>query len=158
GYLVKLGPKTLAELNAMGLMQWSGWLFGLLGTALAIVALQPNQSPEQKQAITELNQKYETLHAETDRMSTADARASESYLEKLPRAELTRDATLRRKPERAGEVVLKADAGDVVAIEKKQGRWRLVVFRDPLSNQLARAWVYETALMPLAPALDKDAE
>ena len=125
---------------------------------LAIVALQPNQSPEQQKAINELNQKYEALHQETDRLSTADARASEAYLEKLPRAELTRDATLRHKPERAGEVVLKAKAGEVVAIEKRQGRWRLVVFRDPLSNQLARAWIYETALTPMVPALGEDGE
>lgn len=54
--------------------------------------------------------------------------------------------------------MLKSKAGEVVAIEKRQGRWRLAVFRDPLSNQLARAWVYETALRPLARALGKDGE
>ena len=156
--LAKLGPKTVAELNAMGLMQWSAWLFGLLGLVLALVAMQPNPSPEQQKAITELNQKYEALHQETDRLSAADAQASEAYLAKLPRAELVRDATLRRKPERAGEVVLKIESGAVVAIEKMQGRWRLVVFRDPLSNQLARAWVYQTALTPLADALNEDGE
>ncbi len=76
----------------------------------------------------------------------------------MPRAQIVRDATLRRKPERAGEVVLHMQAGDAVVIEKAQGRWRLVVFRDPLSNQLSRAWVYHTALAPLADALDVSAD
>lgn len=57
GYVTKLGPRTFAELNAMGLVQWSAWLFGLLGFVLAIIALLPNQSQEQSKAITELNQK-----------------------------------------------------------------------------------------------------
>lgn len=157
-YVSRLGPKTIAELNAMGLMQWSDWLFGFLGFVLAIVALQPNQSAEQEKAIAELNQKVEVLHQDNERLMAADAHASEAYLEKLPKAELTRDAALRRKPERAGELVLKAKSGQVVAIEKKHGRWRLVVFRDPLSNQLARAWVYETALTLLAPPLAEDGQ
>ncbi|MDF0490605.1 hypothetical protein PX554_20950 [Sphingomonas sp. H39-1-10] len=54
--------------------------------------------------------------------------------------------------------MLKASEGEVVAIVKAQGRWRLVVFRDPLSNQLARAWVYQTALEPLAQALPEESE
>lgn len=49
---------------------------------------------------------------------------------------------------------LQLQAGDAVVIEKAQGRWRLVFFRDPLSNQLSRAWVYHTALAPLADAVD----
>lgn len=153
-YVATLGPKTIAELNTMGLMQWTAWLFGFLGLVLAIVALIPNPSAEQQRAITELNQKYEVLHQETDRLSEADARASEDFLDALPRAEIVRDATLRRKPERAGEVVLHMQAGDTVVIEKAQGRWRFVFFRDPLSNQLSRAWVYHTALAPLADAVD----
>lgn len=153
-YVATLGPKTVAELNTMGLMQWTAWLFGFLGFVLAIIALIPNPSAEQQRAITELNQKYEVLHQETDRLSEADAKASEDFLDALPRAEIVRDATLRRKPERAGEVVLHMQAGDAVVIEKAHRRWRLVVFRDPLSNQLSRAWVYHTALAPLTDALD----
>jgi hypothetical protein len=153
-YVATLGPKTIAELNTMGLMQWTAWLFGFLGFALAIVALIPNPSAEQQRAIAELNQKYEVLHQEADRLSEADAKVSEDFLDALPRAEIVRDATLRRKPERAGEVVLHMQAGDAVAIEKAQGRWRLVVFRDPISSQLSRAWVYHTALRPLADGLD----
>jgi len=53
-------------------------------------------------------------------------------------------------------VVLKAPKGAVLAIAENRGCWRLVVYRDPLSNQLARAWVYETAVTLLAPALSTE--
>lgn len=82
------------------------------------------------------------LHQEADRQSEADAKASKAFLDTLPRAEIVRDAALRRKPERA------------VSNEKAQGRWRLIVFRDPLLTELSRAWVYHTALAMLADGLD----
>jgi hypothetical protein len=43
----------------------------------------------------------------------------------------------------------------VLAIEKREGRWHRVVFRDPLSDQLSRAWVYATAVTLLADPVDK---
>jgi hypothetical protein len=119
------------------------------------MALQPNQSAQQHATFAELNHKYEDLKEQTQRLREAEARAEEAYVANLPRAELARDATLRRKPERAGEIVLKAPKGMVLAIEKSEGRWRRVVFRDPLSDQLSRAWVYATAVTLLADPLDK---
>lgn len=150
-FVQRLGPNTVTELHNMGLIQWSGWLAGTLGLLLAIAALQPNQSPQDKAAFFALNQKVELLQQETLRYYEAGRRADETYVADLPRAELARDATFRRKPERAGEVVLKAPRGTLLAIKKNQGRWQLVVFRDPLSNQLAEAWVYATAVSPFAP-------
>lgn len=154
GYLVSLGPKTINEISNMGLVGWSGWFFGMVGLVLTVMAIQPNQSPQQQAAITELNQKYEELKEQQQRHNEAEALAGEAYVADLPRAELARDATFRRKPERAGEVVLKAHQGMVLAIEKSEGRWHRVVFRDPLSDQLSSAWVYATAVTPLADPLD----
>jgi hypothetical protein len=156
GFLPRLGPNTITELQNMGLFQWSGWLAGILGLLLALAALQPGQSAQEKAAFTELNQKVELLQQETHRYYEAERRADEAYVADLPRAELARDATFRRRPARDGEVVLKAGKGMVLAIERSEGRWRLVVFRDPLSDQLARAWVYTTAVVPLAPASPAD--
>ena len=50
GFVQQLGPRTIAELHEMGLFQWSGWLAGILGLLLAIAALHPDQSPEEKAA------------------------------------------------------------------------------------------------------------
>ncbi|WP_407811026.1 hypothetical protein, partial [Staphylococcus aureus] len=68
------------------------------------------------------------LQADTRRYHEAETRADEAYVSNLPRAELSRAATFRRKPERTGEVVLRAPMGMVLAIEKREGRWRRVVF------------------------------
>ncbi|WP_156454152.1 MULTISPECIES: hypothetical protein [unclassified Sphingomonas] len=157
GFVQQFGPRTIAELHKMGLFQWSGWLAGILGLLLAIAALHPDQSPEEKAAFAALNQKVEALQQETRRYHEAEARAGEAYVAYLPRAELSRDATFRREPRRAGAVVLKAPDGLVLAIERRQGRWRLVMYRDPLTGQLARAWVYANAVSPLAPPVDADA-
>lgn len=154
-YLLSLGPKTMNEISSMGLIGWSGWFFGLAGFVLGIMALQPNQSAQQHAVFAELNHKYEDLREQTQRLREAEARAEEAYVANLPRAELARDATFRRRPERAGEIILKAPKGMVLAIEKREGRWHRVVFRDPLSDQLSRAWVYATAVTLLADPLDK---
>lgn len=98
GFVQQLGPRTIAELHEMGLFQWSGWLAGILGLLLAIAALHPDQSPEEKAAFAALNQKVEALQQETRRYHEAEARADEAYVADLPRAELSRDATFRRDP------------------------------------------------------------
>lgn len=154
GFVARLGPNTITELQNMGLVQWSGWFAGILGLLLTVAAMNPDMSQQEKAAFGDLNHKVEQLQQETHRYYEAEGRAEEAYVADLPRAELARDATLRRTPERAGAVVMKAPRGMLLAVEKSEGRWRLVVFRDPLSNQLARAWVYETAVTLLAPALD----
>jgi hypothetical protein len=155
-FVPRLGPKTIIELHNMGLFQWTGWLAGVLGLLLAIAALHPDQSPDEKAAFAELNQKVEVLQHETNRYYDAEGRAEEAYVAGLPRAELRRDASFRREPKGTGAIVLKAPKGTSLAVERSQGRWRLVVFRDPLSKQLAKAWVYSTALSPLAAPLTPD--
>lgn len=151
-----LGPNTIPELRRMGLVEFVSFIFGFLGLVLGAVALipqDPSQSPQDKAAFAELTQKVDRLQQETKAYHEAEVHNDEAYVANLPRAELSRDATFRRTPERSGQVVLKAPKGAVLAIAENRGRWRLVVYRDPLSNQLARAWVYETAVTLLAPAL-----
>lgn len=156
--LPRLGPNTLGELRTMGLVQWSGWIFGLLGLVLAVVAMQPSQSPEEKAAFAALHQQVEALKQDTQAYHAATSRADEAFVADLPRAELARAATFRRAPERTGAVVLKAPAGMPLAIQQRRGAWRLVVYRDPLTAQLARAWVYGSAVTPLAPAMEADGQ
>lgn len=151
-FLTNLGPNTIPELQRMGLVSFISFVI----TALSLYTLipqQPTQSPQDKAAFAQLNEKVDRLQEEARHYHEAEAQSEQRYLADLPRAELTRDATFRRKPVRDGDVVLKAPKGMEVAIAKAQGRWRLIVFRDPLSNQLAQAWVYATAVTPLAPPL-----
>ena len=136
----------------MGLVGFISFVTGVL-SLYSLIPQQPTQSPQDKAAFAQLNEKVDQLQEEARHYYEVTAEGEQRYVANLPRAELTRDATFRRRPRRDGEVVLKAAKGMEVAIARAQGRWRLVVFRDPLSNQLAQAWVYATAVTPVAPPL-----
>ena len=135
GFVQQLGPRTIAELHKMSLFQWSGWLAGILGLLLAIAALNPDQSPEEKAALAALNQKVEALQQETRHYHEAEARADEAYVAGLPRAELSRDATLRREPRREGTVVLKAPREWCWRSKggRGAGTWWCIAIRSPAS-------------------------
>jgi len=148
-FLTNLGPNTVPELQRMGLVSFISFIVGVL-SLYTLIPQQPTQSPQDKAAFAQLNEKVDQLHEEARHYYEAEAQSEQRYLANLTRAELTRDATFRRRPSRDGDVVLKAPKGMEVAIAEAHGRWRLIVFRDPLSDQLAQAWVYATAVTPLA--------
>jgi hypothetical protein len=151
-FLSNLGPNTIPELQRMGLVGFISFVITVLSLS-TLVPQEPTQSPQDTAAFTQLNEKVDQLQEEVRHYHEVEAQSEEHYLANLPRAELTRNATFRRRPARDGEVVLRASRGMEVAIARAEGRWRLVVFRDPLSDQLAQAWVYATAVAPLAPPL-----
>jgi hypothetical protein len=144
-FLTNLGPNTIPELQRMGLVSFISFVITVL-SLYTLIPQQTTQSPQDKAAFALLNEKVDRLQEEAQNYYEAEAQSEEGYLADLPRAELMRDATFRRQPVRDGDVVLQAPKGMEVAIAEAQGRWRLVVFRDPLSSQLARAWVYATAV------------
>ncbi|CAH0354440.1 hypothetical protein [Sphingobium sp. CECT 9361] len=144
-----LGPNTLPELQRMGLVGFISFILTLLG-AYALIPQQPTMSPQEKAAFSTLNQKIDHAQAEHHRYHEAAAQSEAAFLAQHARAYLSRDATFRNAPARDGAVVLKAPKGTEIAVEESKGRWRKIMFRDPLSDQLARAWVYSTAVAPLA--------
>lgn len=144
----RFGGNTVGEYEKMGLVALIGVLSGLF--TFISVSLPAAQSPEDEAAFAELNDKLDRMQAQERNYLDAKFARDQSFLAELPRAQLLRTAPLRRRPHRDGEIVLQAEAGMELAIEKAEGRWRLVVFRDPLSGQLMRAWVYATAVMPLS--------
>lgn len=156
-FFSNLGPNTIPELRKMGLVGFISFVITVL-SAYSLVPQTPEQSPQDKAAFVELNQRVERLRSEVQAYHEAETETDERYLAGLPRAVLVRSATLRRTPARDGQVVLKGAAGMQVAIAETRGRWKLVTYRDPLSTQLARAWVYGSAVMPLAEPLEADEE
>lgn len=153
GIIDRFGANTVHDFEKMGLTG----LLGLVSAILAFEVLLPQpaiQSPEDKAAFVELNRKLNRLQADAQRYHAATIERDRAFLAGLKRAQLSRSRMLRRHPHRHGDVVLKAEPGLEVAIERVEGRWRLVLFRDPLSGQLLRAWVYVTALTPLSDPAD----
>ena len=71
-------------------------------------------------------------------------RSTWEYVASLPRGELARKANIRSGPSGSAARIMVADAGTPIAVVKSEKRWRLVVYRDPLTEQLAQGWVYET--------------
>jgi hypothetical protein len=144
-----LGPNTVPELQRMGLVGFVSFILTLLG-AYALIPQEQTMGPQEKAAFSELNEKFDRSQTEQRQYHEAAAQSEEAFLAGLPRAYLTRDATFRSEPAGDAAIVLKAPKGTELAIEQMRGRWQKIVFRDPLSMQLARAWVYYTALAPLA--------
>ena len=161
GLFANLGPNTIPQLQRMGLVEFIMDICTVLSLMVGLYTLipaEPAQSPQDKAAFVQINEKVDRLTEETRRYREAEAQHDEAYLADYQRAELSRDATFRRTPSAQGEVVLKAPRGAEVAIAQTQGDWHLVIYRDPLSQQLARAWVFETAVTPLASPLADDDE
>lgn len=146
-----LGPNTVPELQRMGLVGFISFILTLLG-AYALIPQEQTMGSQEKAAFAELNRKFDRSQAEQRQYHEAAAQSEEAFLVGLPRAYLTQDATFRSEPAGNAAIVLKAPKGTELAIEQKRGRWRRIVFRDPLSHQLARAWVYYTALALLGSA------
>lgn len=153
-FIKNLGPNTVPELNKMGLVGFATFIITIM-SAYALIP-QENFGPQEKAAFAELNEKVDRLQEDDRHYHEAAAESEKNYVADLPQAELVRDATFRQKPSRDGSVVLKAPKGTKVAISRSEGRWRMVIFRDPLSEQLAQAWVYAPALASLAPPLAMD--
>ncbi|ARS28303.1 hypothetical protein KC8_13550 [Sphingomonas sp. KC8] len=106
-------------------------------------------SPAEQKAFTEMNVKIEAVQDKLDKIVTANEAADASYVEGLPRAELKRDAAIRREPQGKAPVLMRGVEGTQLAVKEARGKWRLVVYRDLLADQLSEGWVYAPAVQML---------
>lgn len=142
GIFKALGDNTVDELRRQGLL-------GLLVITMTIMALpqlqpDPGMTAEEQQAYSELQEKVDDLQDSLRELIEAEGELSGEYVASLPRGELARKANIRSGPSGSAARIMVADAGTLIAVVKSEKRWRLVVYRDPLTEQLAQGWVYET--------------
>ncbi|MFD1960456.1 SH3 domain-containing protein [Novosphingobium panipatense] len=52
---------------------------------------------------------------------------------------------MRREPQGKAQILMRGDAGTLLAVKDSRGKWRLVVYRDPLTDQLSEGWVFAPA-------------
>jgi hypothetical protein len=146
----RLKENTADELRRLGLI-------GLLLIAVTIVSL-PQLQPEagmsldEKKAYSELQDRVENLHQELRKIISAEGALEEEYVASLPRAEIARRTSIRTAPARSASRIMVADVGTPIAIAKAEKRWKLIVYRDPLTNQLAQGWVYEAVVVLTDPS------
>lgn len=131
---------TIEELRKCGLL-------GLIALLSALLALwpanpAPETSPAEQQAFVEIRGEIEGLSQRLEAIQQAEAAHDSAYVSSLPRAELSRNAVIRREPNARGAILLRAPAMTPVAVVRDSGAWKLVAYRDPLTEQLAQGWVY----------------
>ena len=127
----------------------------------------PTDSTERK-VIDETNAEVENLKQQIETILQVSEIASEAHIANLPRAELRRDAAIRREPHGKAQMQIRLDAGAEVAVEERYGNWQSVIYRDPLTQQLSGGWVFAPAvqlhseperyLTRLVTGMDADAE
>lgn len=106
----------------------------------------PGMLPSQVQMLEETNSGVDRMIQEWSAYRTAEHSLDEAAVADLPRAETSRPVMIRAEPSRNGKALFKAPAGTILSIRSTQGRWKQVYYRDPLTDQLARAWVYGPAV------------
>lgn len=143
----RFGGNTINELRNIGAIK----VIELLAVALAFMPLvvTPDMSPAEKQVVAEMKAEVETLKDKLDQIQAANVAANEAYVSNLARAELKRAAPIRRDGNAKAAILLKGPPGMLLAVKQSKDRWRQVVYRDPLTDQLAEGWVYAGAVQLL---------
>jgi len=141
------GENTLNELRGVGAFR----LIELILVAIAIfhMVVPAEMSPAEQKAFAEMKVEVESLQDRLDKILAASEAANEAYVSGLPRAELKRDAAIRREPRGKAPVLTHGLKGMALAVKQSQGQWRLVVYRDALTDQLSEGWVFAPAVQLL---------
>jgi hypothetical protein len=135
---------TIEELRKVG-------LFGIIAIFSAFISFFPNDAPkgqtaEHQQEFIEMRAQINEFQNQLSKLQGAEDALNESYVSDLPKAQLARKSNIRRSPAKDSPRVLAAESGTLVAIARSKGRWKMVVFRDPLTDQLSQGWVYGTLI------------
>lgn len=143
----RFGENTIEELRKLG-------LFGLLAIVAAILTIFPREptlgmTAEQRQAFTDVREQLDALQDDLRSIDEAEIALSESFVAKLPRGEITKRSNIRVSPTKAAARILVAQEGMVVGVIRTHGRWRLIAFRDPLTDQLSQGWIYGNSVQTL---------
>lgn len=140
----RFGENTMKELRGVGAFR----LIELVLMAITILHLvaPAEMSPDEQKIFVEIKVDVENLQDKLDKILTASKAVDESYVSGLPRAELKRDALIRCEARGKAKVLMRGVKGMPLAIKQSQGKWRLVVYRDLLTDQLSEGWVYAPAV------------
>lgn len=138
------GDNTLKELRNVGAIALIGFIMTVYGIYKEVVPA--DLTPAEQKVHAEMKVQVETLQEKIDKIIAANQKADEAYVANLPRAELKRDAPIRREPQGKAQILMRGDAGTLLAVKDSRGKWRLVVYRDPLTDQLSEGWVFAPAV------------
>jgi hypothetical protein len=129
-------------------------LFVLFGFFADIKTLLPSHAPpaltqQQASDIAETHRELDHLVEAFDSYRQTEHKLDEAYVADLPRAELKQPAMIRETPGRNGRALFKAPQDTLLAVVRTEGSWKVVVYRDPLTDRLAQGWVWGRAVRVL---------
>jgi len=144
GVLAKIWENTQDDVKRMSLIS-------IMVLILTVEASLPDRAleeltAEQRQGFAYMRAQVEALSEQIAAFQAADTELDAAYLEGLERGALQRAANIRGAPAGDAPLILRGEAGMRFAVEKRKGRWSLIVVRDPLADRLVRGWVYGGAV------------
>ena len=138
------GENTVKELRNLGALALLGLLLNFQ-TIYKEVTPQ-DLTPAEQHAHGEVVGRMNTIEEKLDAILAADHAADQAYVETHPRGELKRIAPIRRDPQGKAPILMRGDAGMEIAVKESRGKWRLVIYRDPLTEQLSEGWIFAPAI------------
>lgn len=140
----RFGGNTAEEISKIGAIKLFEIFLAIVMLAQSVASICTPAA--ERKVIDETNAEVENLKQQIETILQVSEIASEAYIGNLPRAELRRDAAIRREPHGKAQMLIRLDAGTEVAVEERCGNWQSVVYRDPLTEQLSAGWVFATAV------------
>lgn len=138
------GENTVKELRNLGGV-------ALLSLLLSFQTIYKEVTPQdltpaERHAHGEVVDRMNTIEQKLEKVLAADQAANQAYVEAYPRGELKRIAPIRRDPQGRAPILMRGDAGMEIAVKENRGKWRLVIYRDPLTEQLSEGWIFAPAI------------
>lgn len=123
-------------------------LFGLACDVNSLLpgAPLPGMTPAQVQMLDDTHRSTADLAREFHAYRESERHLDDAYVADLPRAELRRRAIIRAEPNADGRALMRAPKGTLLAIVRTERRWRLAVYRDPLTDALVQGWIHAPAV------------
>jgi hypothetical protein len=143
----KFRDNTVDNLKNVGLASILGWIFIIHGF---LQDIEPNElPPEQQSQFREMLAKVDAVQSQLKSFQQAEDAREEAYLSTLPKAELAKKSNIRANPRKDAPRILVTQPGTIAGVIRTEGRWKLVVVRDMLTDQLIQGWVFETSVTML---------
>lgn len=139
-----IAANTKKEFLQVGLVM----LFGLACDVDSLLPGDPlpGMTPAQGHVLNDTHRSTADLARKFQAYLESERHLDDAYVADLPRAELKRTAIIRAEPSGDGRALIRAPERTLLAIVRTERRWRLVVYRDPLTDQLAQGWLHAPAV------------
>jgi hypothetical protein len=145
----KFRDNTVDNLKSVGLASILGCFFVIHGF---LQDIEPNElPPEQQSQFREMLAKVDAVQSQLKSFQQAEDAREEAYLSTLPKAELAKKSNIRANPRKDAPRILVTQPGTMAGVIRTEGRWKLIVVRDPLTDQLLQGWVFGTSVTMLQP-------